>query len=207
MSFYSVLVENGLRPLSEKITESENSLEIYIFDDFKFVFAPEGDDWDSADNIYTYMVSKKFGVLMGLLFNDSDGEYDKGTLPHSYLARKFRKDKQGSFAMGLAELNYTGNDYELTNGSVTYEIGDLIRSFRDVDSFVALYELMYRSGLQDFIVYIEGAWVYLFVCYEAGLRRDEIENSMVMDNIRCRLKKEFDSEMFDYFEEKYNALS
>lgn len=180
---------------------NDRSVEKKLFEGCNAVLTQD----DEVENgIYFYINSPKFSDVMFSIFSDSKGNYDYESKAHQYMARKLRKDRTGNLAMGL--LNYKSNDSlgELSNGGISISVQEFSKLINNIDSVSKLYKSLYFSSLNNLVATIEGVWVYIYLCYEAGMQADDIllslmKNEVSKDQMNCVLKKDIDLEMIHIF--------
>ncbi|MFK8013446.1 MAG: hypothetical protein AB8B80_15515 [Marinicellaceae bacterium] len=208
---YKYLVnKTNFKTLQKPFDGIENGVQINLTDDFKITLVPDEESWNSCQDVHIYLTSLRFSKIMFHLFNDKKNNYDVDCLAHSYLPRKLRKDNSGCLAQGMAGLESENGTTFLFNGGIKYDIKEFVNLCNDMNNKNKIFEKLYYSKFNEFIVVIESVWVYIYLCLEIGMSLFEILNSFKNSDIQskaiqCKLKKEIDYNILEVFENAYNS--
>lgn len=180
-----------------------------VFGDYSLEVYIDGRPWEPVDSVYVYLYSSKFALIMEALFNDQAGGYDKKSAANSYLPRKLRNDTHGCLAMGMPQIETSGQRFILSNGGVNIPIEDFLEAVQGLSSCADIFEFLYQSDIGQLFVTIEGAWVLCYICAERGL--DQQETKQVFDAGHKQpfsaKSKAFDNAALETFFRAYKAVS
>ena len=168
-----------------------------LFDDYQLIF--EWDD-EAEKSSHIYIISKRFSAVMGVVFGGADKNLAK-----SYLSRKLIRDAEG--ALGTALRTFTLNEgvWGFCYNDMFVRLDDFVSGVTGCSTISELYEKIYITDKGAFFIWVEGAWVFLYLAFESGLNTPEhIHVQIARDDIFSRkrawsLKKPIDDHLIELF--------
>ena len=182
-----------------------------LFDDYSLALVPGNQKWKNVDEMHFVIYSPRFAKVMSCLFNDTKGKYSHASFGNKYLARKLRKDLAGVLGQSFAGVEVINGDASFFNGGIDIAYKDLLSFITEATTPEKLYEYMYLSKLNNFMIYVEDMWVFLYLCFEKNLNVDDIlillNNEEVISKVtECRLERDFDEAIIIEFQKCYSQI-
>ncbi|ANB26620.1 hypothetical protein A6F57_16365 [Alteromonas stellipolaris] len=191
----NLLIESGFH-LSDKKrkTYSQEIQEGYVLD-----FEPELGNWRDVDSLVITLKSKKFGVFMERLFNNTDA--------CDYSERMQLSNSDGCLGMATVIVEYDHEPSLFTaNGEIL--IGDFLDRLSSVKNVQDIYNIFYFEKTNKLLAMIEGVWVQLFFMLESNIDVEKIEEQLreLPSDFAKPEKKSFDLKSIHTFEGEYKGL-
>lgn len=182
----------------------KNIMDLNIFKDYRMQFMPEK-KWDDTAWIYFYFMSKGFAKVMQFLFLNHE------SMCNQYMPRKLRKDNEdGCLGMALISCDKMDDgDFLFESGFFKMKLSEIPLVLERCKAPDEMFYVMY-NGIGNLLAFIEGPWVFLYMCCERGMSmldiEKEINNASEDITKKWRLYKPIDSEIINLFKSVYSMV-
>ncbi|WP_086933606.1 hypothetical protein [Agarilytica rhodophyticola] len=200
IELYNYFLSNGFKKARKKAVVKYLSADIYI------KITPQSGSWNDSGDLYIYLFSSPFGMVMTDLFKDKD------SLAWDYSPRKLRKDTEGCLGMVMCGFDIDFDRIEnstLTPSDYSISVGNFLECINTLNTDGDIFDNLYKGALGKILVLIEGLWVYLYFANKLGYSiektlADVEENDAIQDSQQAwHLRKCVDIEAVELFNKLY----